>query len=118
MSTKYNISDDVPSEVLCKRLGELSDAVTKGRKGIEREFYMSVPAQCDLDADLVLSASAKRIEQFRYIIGRVIGVDFRVPGEVDGDRSCFYCMAYLEGGDSHESDCPYIEAKKLFDLDT
>lgn len=62
MSTKYKIGDEVPSEVLCERLMELSDAVTKGEKGIKREFYMSIPAQVDHDADLVLAAAGKKIE--------------------------------------------------------
>jgi len=61
MSTEYKTSDEVPSEVLCKRLKELSDAVTKGEQGM-REFYMSIPAQWDHDADLVLAAAAKRIK--------------------------------------------------------
>jgi len=66
MSTKYKIEDEIPSAVLMARLNELSDAVTKGQKGIEREFYMSVPAQCDHDADLVLAAAAKRIEGLEH----------------------------------------------------
>ena len=63
MSTKYEISDEVPSKILCERLHVLATAVTKGKKGINREFYMSIPAQCDKDADLVLFAAAKRIKQ-------------------------------------------------------
>ena len=62
MSTKYKFSDEVPSDVLVARLRELSDAITKGSKMIASEFYMSIPAQVDRDADLVLSGAAKRIE--------------------------------------------------------
>lgn len=61
MSTKYKIANDVPSDILCKRLDQLSDAITKGKTSIDREFCMSIPAQCDHDADLVLAAAAKRI---------------------------------------------------------
>ena len=61
MSTKYEISDKVPNDIICQRLNVLSDSVVKGRKAIDREFHMSIPAQCDHDADLVLSAASKRI---------------------------------------------------------
>lgn len=40
MSRKYNNSSDVPTGVICKRLEELSDAVTGGRKACEGEFTM------------------------------------------------------------------------------
>ena len=69
MSTKYKIGDDVPSEILCKRLEKLSKAVTEGRDSIAREFCMRVPAECDYDADLVLSAAAKRIRDLERKIG-------------------------------------------------
>lgn len=55
------MGDRVETEVLVRRLNQLSDAVTKGRTGIEREFYMSIPARRDHDADLVLSEAAARI---------------------------------------------------------
>ena len=61
MSNKYKNSCDVPNSVLCERLAQLSDAVTKGKKGIDREFYMSIPAQLDNDADLVISEAKIRI---------------------------------------------------------
>jgi len=61
MSHKYKHGDKVPSDVLCKRLLELSQAVTKGRDSINKEFDMRIPAELDRDADLVLSASARRI---------------------------------------------------------
>ena len=68
MSTKYKMADEIPSAVLAARLNELANAVTEGQKGIEREFYMSVPAQCDHDADLVLAAAAERIEELEHRI--------------------------------------------------
>ena len=52
MNNRYKYSDEVPDNVLCKRLKELSTAVTKGKVGIDREFYMSIPAQVEHDADL------------------------------------------------------------------
>ena len=63
MSTKYEISEYVPSNIICDRLEALSDAVTKGSKSILREFYMSIPAQVDHDADLILSAASQRIKK-------------------------------------------------------
>lgn len=62
MSTEYNNSREVPTDILCKRLRELSDAVTKGSVG-QSEFTMRVPAECDRDADLVLYEAANRLEQ-------------------------------------------------------
>ena len=61
MSTKYKQKDIIPSEVLCKRLEELSDAVSRGKSTFEREFTMRYPAELDHDADLVLSAASRRI---------------------------------------------------------
>ena len=65
MSNKYKDCDEVPNEALCKRLKELSKAVTKGREGLHREFTMRIPAELDRDADLVLSIAARRIESLR-----------------------------------------------------
>ena len=61
MSTKYRDSKDIPSTLICQRLNELAHAVTKGKDAINREFSMSVPAELDRDADLVLSEAARRI---------------------------------------------------------
>lgn len=60
MSNKYKHGNEVPTKVLCKRLDELADAVTKGPKGYN-EFTMRVPAELDRDADLVLSEAAIRL---------------------------------------------------------
>jgi hypothetical protein len=60
MSRKYKESSDVPTDVICDRLDELADAVTKGDRGMH-EFTMRIPAEPDRDADLVLSAAATRL---------------------------------------------------------
>jgi len=60
MSTKYNKSKDIPTEVLIARLEELATAVTKGKLSFANEFTMRVPAELDRDADLVLSEAALR----------------------------------------------------------
>ena len=67
MSTKYKKSSDVPMEVICDRLKELSDAVTKGPDSIRREFVMRVPAELDFDADLVLAEACRRLRKFSGI---------------------------------------------------
>ena len=63
MSKKYDNSRDVPTEALTNRLYELSDAVTCGQKGLDREFTMRIPPECDRDADLVLAESARRLRK-------------------------------------------------------
>lgn len=64
MSKKYTTGKDVPLDVLCKRLDELSDAVTRGKASIDREFYMRIPAEVDNDADLVIAEASRRLKQF------------------------------------------------------
>ena len=62
MSTKYGMTDRVPTEVLAARLKELSNALTtQGKDAIALEFTMRVPAEMDRDADLVLHAAANRL---------------------------------------------------------
>jgi len=64
MSNQYkHYGDVVPSEILCARLRELSDAVTEGPESVAREFTMRIPAELDRDADLVLSQAAIRIAE-------------------------------------------------------
>jgi len=53
-----------------------------------------------------------RIKELEAIIKQLIAIDFRVPSEMDGDAGCFYCGAYLEGGEDHDNECPYIKAKE------
>ena len=59
--------------------------------------------------------NSEEIKKLIGIIERLIDISFSVPSEIDGDASCFYCAAYLQGGESHEEDCPYIEAKRILD---
>jgi len=63
MTKKYKDSAEVPTEILCKRIDELSDAVTHGRESLLREYYMSIPARLDHDADLVLSEASNRLKK-------------------------------------------------------
>ncbi len=67
MSNKYKHGDRVPNSVLANRLDQLSDAVTKGKDSINREFTMRVPAELDHDADLVLSQAAERLREFEQV---------------------------------------------------
>ena len=62
MSTKYGMTDRVPTEVLAARLEELSNVLTtQGKDAIAHEFTMRIPAEMDRDADLVLYAAANRL---------------------------------------------------------
>lgn len=72
MSRRYKHGDRVPSKVLSARLSELSDVVTKGRKAIDREFVMRIPAELDHCPDLVLSSSAERLEELEDRINRAV----------------------------------------------
>lgn len=58
MSNTYKTAGDVPNEVLAKRLIELGHLV--GEQNF-RDFTMSVPAELDRDADLVLSMAGHRL---------------------------------------------------------
>ncbi len=75
MSTKYSNRKEVPTDIICSRLNELSDAVAKGNQG---EFTMRVPAELDRDADIVLceasirlSQSNKERDRYREILRRI-----------------------------------------------
>ena len=61
MSTKYKHPKEVPLQVIVARLRELATAITKGRDSQEREFTMSIPAERDRDADIVINEAANRI---------------------------------------------------------
>jgi len=71
MSNQYDNSRDVPNEKLIARLEELSDAVTCGKEGLDREFTMRIPAECDRDADLVLAESARRLRELTAVKARI-----------------------------------------------
>jgi hypothetical protein len=64
MSEKYSTSSEVPTEILVTRLDQLADAVTKGANGTG-QFTMSVPAQVDRDADIVLVEAGIRLTALR-----------------------------------------------------
>ena len=62
MSRRYEEASKVPTGTLVNRLKELSNAVTKGREGVAREFDMRIPAEVDRDADIILAEAAIRLE--------------------------------------------------------
>ncbi len=65
MSTKYKSSKEVPLETLTNRLMYLSKVIRgvfgDRKNRIEDEFTMRIPAECDRDADLVLSEASRRL---------------------------------------------------------
>lgn len=65
MSTKFKSTRAVPLDKIIARLKELAEAITKGRAYQEREFTMRIPAECDRDADLVISEAATRLQQLQ-----------------------------------------------------
>jgi hypothetical protein len=71
MSEKYNARSEVPTDIICDRIEELSDAITKGREAVSREFTMRIPAEVDLDADLVLSDAAARLRRAMWLMGQL-----------------------------------------------
>lgn len=60
------------TDILCKRLDELADAVAKGPGVIAREFTMRVPAEPDRDADLVLSSAADQIRKDEALLRQAL----------------------------------------------
>jgi hypothetical protein len=59
MSNQYKDPKEVPIDILCNRLNELAKHCSNGNLS---EFYMRIPAECDRDADIVLSESSNRIK--------------------------------------------------------
>lgn len=107
MSRKYKYGDRIPSEVLCKRLKEISRAVVEGGEAIDREFSMWVPAERDHDVDFVLVEAAKRIKslesEFEYM--RKVKVRLR-------DMECGKCGRSLApDGDCHGCRADRLEVK-------
>lgn len=79
MSTLYQSSKDVPTEILSARLNQLSHVVSSNRERIDAEFTMRIPPEVDRDADLVMSEAAVRIEalqaeceRLRDVAGRML----------------------------------------------
>lgn len=60
MSSKYKSPSEVPNEVLCDRLKELSRLVSDGQIK-HNEFAMRIPAEVDRDVDIVLMEAARRL---------------------------------------------------------
>jgi len=65
MSRQYKINKEVPTDVLARRLDELSDYITK--HDMPSEFSMRIPAEVDHDADLVLAECARRLRIYDQI---------------------------------------------------
>ena len=68
MSTNYKRSEDVPTQVLIKRLYVLSSSICSGKMKMSSIFNMRVPAECDFDADIVLAEAATRLEKLTEIL--------------------------------------------------
>ena len=85
MTNKYEDTNQVPDQVLLTRVAELVDAVTKGSAGLN-EFTMRVPAECDRDADLVLT---ELIIRYRNLIERAEAAEKRLA-EVEQEREVAY----------------------------
>lgn len=73
--TRTSTVIDMTEELIerrCKRLEELSDAITSkdGWESVHREFTMRIPADEDRDADLVLYWAAKALREQQAEIER------------------------------------------------
>ena len=68
MSCYYKDSNSVPNRILSKRLDDLADIIINRKKGWQEELSMRVPAECDRDADLILSEADFRITEMSKII--------------------------------------------------
>ncbi len=64
MSIQYKSVSDVPTEIIIKRLLQLSVAVIEDNRS---EFTMNVPVQCDWDADIILYEAANRLSKLLEI---------------------------------------------------
>ena len=85
MTNKYEDTNQVPDQVLLTRVAELVDAVTQGSAGLN-EFTMRVPAECDRDADLVLT---ELIIRYRNLIERAEAAEKHLA-EVEQEREVAY----------------------------
>jgi hypothetical protein len=96
MSTKYKSPKDVPLNSIIARLLELSGAISDGRDSQSREFTMRIPAECDRDADIVISQSAMRLDQARQIITDLVQyAECNDPGNPHIGRA----KGFLSGGE-------------------
>lgn len=78
MSTKYTDTKKVPTEIICRRLNELSKSVTGGSEEIQKAFSMRVPAELDRDADLVISEASDRLNRFVKLIAAIKANDIEI----------------------------------------
>jgi hypothetical protein len=110
MSNIYKTAGDVPNEVLAKRLIELGHLV--GEQNF-RDFTMSVPAELDRDADLVLSMAGHRLLTQQKRIAELeaqsqwVSVEDRLPdelvpvelqGQPYGNKGVMHTYAFLYNG--------------------
>lgn len=65
MSSQYKHPSEVPDEVLLARVKQLVEAITKPGVDPRFELTMRIPAECDRDADIVLSELARRYKLLR-----------------------------------------------------
>jgi hypothetical protein len=71
VSTNYQSTKEVPLDKIIARLRELSDAIIRGRDAQADEFTMRIPAECDRDADLVLSEAANRLNAMQARVAKL-----------------------------------------------
>jgi len=71
MSTKYKSSKDVPLNVITARLEELVDAIIRPGEFNDNEFTMRIPAECDRDADLVISEAGRRLNAIQAQVSKL-----------------------------------------------
>lgn len=90
MSNKYKHGDRVPTAALITRLSELSEAVTKGKAAIDREFVMRIPAELDYCPDLVLSQAASRLKELerRFPMQGGPDIDFATAEKIYEKYTC------------------------------
>lgn len=99
MSNDYRAVEDVPIDVLARRLETLSGSIVRRET---HELTLRVPAELDRDADIVLSEVALRIHDLRAAFGVLRGM----VGENDND---------LDDVDSDTVKAFIRSAEKLFD---
>ena len=124
MATKYKTAEEIPSKVLSDRLKYLSNKITDGNNNLERDFYMSIPAQIDHDADLVLMYSARRLmelekelEWFKIVYGNNEELPMTKEGleEINKPESkqSIIDRLTIEANNGIKSDVSAIEAVKF-----
>jgi hypothetical protein len=74
VSTNYQSTKEVPLDAIIARLRELSGAIIRGREAQASEFTMRIPAECDRDADLVLSEAANRLNAMQARVAEMESV--------------------------------------------